>query len=141
MIVLMNDKNTEISRISENEKDELWIREDELKSATGFELKPHGACLDEICIPMLGDEKDKLLKQKHGKQWVNMSCLSAKLDQKLVYDQSEDIWSLGSIPDQRRSTLESGIAPDFEFDDWQGNTIRLSDYRGKKVLIITWASW
>lgn len=38
--------------------------------------------------------------------------------------------------------LEVGqIAPDFSISDIEGNTIRLSDYRGKFVLLDFWASW
>lgn len=38
--------------------------------------------------------------------------------------------------------LEVGqIAPDFAIADLEGNTIRLSDYRGKYVLLDFWASW
>ena len=32
-------------------------------------------------------------------------------------------------------------APDFELPNQDGKIIKLSDYRGKKVLIVTWASW
>jgi len=41
---------------------------------------------------------------------------------------------------------EAGIgrgqaAPDFELADLDGNTVRLSDYRGSKVIVNFWASW
>jgi len=46
------------------------------------------------------------------------------------------------------STLELGAlfvdgpaAPDFALPDRDGKMVRLSDFRGKKVLIVTWASW
>ncbi len=32
------------------------------------------------------------------------------------------------------------MAPDFALEDREGNVVRLSDFRGKKVLIVTWAS-
>ena len=32
-------------------------------------------------------------------------------------------------------------APDFELTSLQGETVRLSDYRGKKVVLFMWASW
>jgi len=32
-------------------------------------------------------------------------------------------------------------APDFELTSLQGDTVRLLDYRGKKVVLFMWASW
>jgi peroxiredoxin len=32
-------------------------------------------------------------------------------------------------------------APDFSLPNMEGELIRLSDFRGKKVLLLTWASW
>jgi hypothetical protein len=33
------------------------------------------------------------------------------------------------------------IHPDFTLPDLEGRPVRLSDYRGKKLLIFMWASW
>jgi peroxiredoxin len=33
------------------------------------------------------------------------------------------------------------MAPDFTLPDLSGTPRRLSDLRGKKVLLVTWASW
>ena len=32
-------------------------------------------------------------------------------------------------------------APDFELPSLTGGPVRLSDYRGKKVVLFMWASW
>jgi peroxiredoxin len=32
-------------------------------------------------------------------------------------------------------------APDFELENLQGNTVKLSDFRGKKVILNFWATW
>jgi peroxiredoxin len=37
--------------------------------------------------------------------------------------------------------LASNVAPEFKLPNLKGETVRLSDLRGKKVLLITWASW
>jgi peroxiredoxin len=42
---------------------------------------------------------------------------------------------------ERTAALASLEAPDFTLPDPAGRPHRLSDYRGKKVLLVTWASW
>ena len=41
----------------------------------------------------------------------------------------------------QRSGFAAGIAPEFVLPDRSGNEVRLSDFRGKKVLLLAWASW
>jgi peroxiredoxin len=45
------------------------------------------------------------------------------------------------MPVVRGSFLESRIAPEFAVPDRTGRPVRLSQFRGKKVLLVTWASW
>jgi len=138
MIVLANDRTTEIAAIP-GERDDLWIRTDQLEEATGWELKPEGACLGGMCVSLLGDERSEWLSSRDDGEWLKYSSLADKLGQ--MYVAGDGVWSLGVVPEVRRSTLESGIAPDFEVTERNGETLRLSDLRGKKVLIVTWASW
>ncbi len=42
---------------------------------------------------------------------------------------------------QRMTQPESGSAPDFTFETFDGQTMRLSDLRGKVVMVNFWASW
>ncbi len=51
------------------------------------------------------------------------------------------MWSFGEIPVMRGSFYQSRIAPDFAVPDRKGKIVHLSDFRGKKVLVVTWASW
>jgi peroxiredoxin len=52
-----------------------------------------------------------------------------------------DIWLLGDPADDRQARIESLEAPDFTLPDVEGNLHSLSDYRGQKVFLTTWASW
>jgi peroxiredoxin len=46
------------------------------------------------------------------------------------------------IPGAKLSSLREGAeAPDFELNTLAGETIKLSDYRGKKVILNFWATW
>ena len=45
------------------------------------------------------------------------------------------------VPDAGAAPRISGVAPDFEWNAPDGTTRKLSDYRGKTVVINFWATW
>ena len=113
--------------------DALWIQRVDLPSINGFELKPQGACREDICIPiprpMLRDTR------------VNLTAFAQRVGQRVVADSAMRVWSFGEIPVVRGAFLESRMAPDFSVPDRKGRPAQLSRFRGKKVLVVTWASW
>ena len=50
-------------------------------------------------------------------------------------------WVLGSGASERARALRSLEAPDFTLPDLEGRVHTLSEHRGRKVLLVTWASW
>ena len=120
---------------------DLWVVPEDLPRVNGFELKPEGACLDELCVPVLQDRDSELLVIRSGQKWFNVTELARKLEQSFVADHDHNVWSFGEIPVTRTRFLNSALAPDFALPNRQGELVRLSDFRGKKVLLVTWASW
>lgn len=120
---------------------DLWVQPADLTRINDFELKPQGACLDELCIPVQQERDSELFVTRSGEGWFNVTALARKLGQEYAFDADQRVWSFAEIPVVRSSSLEAGMAPDFELQDKDGNLRRLSDYQGKKVAIITWASW
>jgi hypothetical protein len=59
----------------------------------------------------------------------------------VVRDAAGEVWVLGTNAANRSSALASLEAPDFALQDLAGATFTLSQQRGKKVLLATWASW
>ena len=41
---------------------DLWVTVQDLPRVNGFELKPEGACLDEICVPLLAEERNNWIE-------------------------------------------------------------------------------
>ena len=128
--VLYNDAVVKLDKIRPDAKD-LWVRAADLPRINEFELKPQGACRADMCIPIA-----KTLKSG---PWFNLTGFSRKLGQAYVTDAG--VWSFAEIPVMRGSFYSSRIAPDFAVPDRTGKIVHLSDFRGKKVLVFTWASW
>ncbi len=110
----------------------LLVAPDELKARTGWEIKPQGACKAEICVPL----PVKVLTEDG---MIDVQKLAERLSMPLVHDEVAGLWSLG--PESGGKALTTATAPDFELPDWKGQLFRFSSLRGKKVLLITWASW
>jgi hypothetical protein len=119
----------------------LWVTPEDFTRINGFVLKPEGACLDDLCIPLRQDRDGDLFVTREGQPWLNATAFADKVQQAYVVDREAGVWSFGQAPAVRKAFLESAMAPDFALTDRDGNVVRLSDFRGKKVLIITWASW
>ncbi len=139
-IVLYNERVVEIEQTLPDAND-LWVKPEDLTRINDFVLKPQGICLDELCIPVLQDRDSELFVNRQNQGWINVTGLADKLQQAHVTDYTDGIWSFGSMPLQRQSFFNAAEAPDFELADRDGNLISLSDFRGKKVLLLTWASW
>lgn len=121
------------------EGDDLWLGRAELTSVSGWELKPDGACKGDVCIPIPAARVTEFVRDE-GREF-NLAALARYLGQPIVRDDKSAVWYFGEAAATRRATFASLEAPDFELPDLDGKLHRLSDYRGKKVLLAVWASW
>ncbi len=120
---------------------DLWVRPADLPTVNGFELKPEGACIDDICVPVRQDRDSDLFVTRNGQTWFSVSALADRLNQPYVADHDSGVWSFGAIPVQRASFVRNGVAPDFTLPGIDGKSYSLSDFQGQKVMLLSWASW
>jgi hypothetical protein len=118
--------------------DDLWLSEADLLAATGWERKPQGLCRGEQCVPLPPDRTEEFVASD-GR--FNLAAFARYLDAPVVHDDAAAVWLVGEAAETRRAALRSLDAPDFRLPDLDGRSHALSDYRGKKVLLLTWASW
>ena len=118
---------------------ELLIPAEIVTAVTGFELKPQGLCAGDVCIAMPSDES--WIVEQGKKRYFNVSRFARRVNQAYAVDAEAKVWSFTAVPRPETSPLLAGQAPDFALEDRDGKLVRLSDFRGKKVLILTWASW
>ncbi len=118
--------------------DALWLDGPAIEQATGWAWKPEGLCRDEVCVPLPPGAAAVELVQD-GR--LNFAAMWRHSGQPVVHDTTASTWVLGTGAAQRSAALASLEAPDFELPDLDGQRHRLSSYRGRKVLLATWASW
>jgi hypothetical protein len=113
--------------------DGLWMSAADAERVTGWTLKPEGMCRDERCVPL------PAAAMKQGE--VDVEAFWQKLGGPVIASEEGDVWSLGASADERNAALEGLLAPDFTLPDIDGVPRTLSQLRGRKVFLATWASW
>ena len=137
--IVYDDTATDLTAARED-AGQLWITTADLKRATRFEVKPQGVCRDELCFPLPKARQQEFVHKDAVGSWFNMTAFAALVHQPVAHDEAMATWYFGLRSDQRQQ-LSSLQAPDFTLPDLNGKPHRLSNFRGKKILLVTWASW
>jgi hypothetical protein len=111
---------------------DLWIDPAVLRSRTGWELKPEGACKAGTCVPL---PAEAIVDGK-----VDARALADRLGMPLVAEERRGLWALGPEGLFGR-TLATAEAPELVLPDLEGRPFTLSSLRGQKVALVAWASW
>jgi len=118
-------------------KNGLWLSAEDFKRVAGFERKPEGFCKGEQCYPVPPARKADF--ENIGR--YNLAALAELIGQPMVADESHQMWCFGEAAENRKRALTSLEAPDFSLPDLEGRVHSLSEHRGKKILLVSWASW
>jgi hypothetical protein len=142
--IVYEDVATEIAA-ARVEGAELWVTTGDLTRATRFALKPQGVCRDELCFPLPKARREEFLREDAGTRWFDLTAFAALVQQPVARDAAASAWYFGLRADQRLGGGGQGVAsltaPDFSLPDMAGKTHSLAELRGKKILLVTWASW
>jgi hypothetical protein len=111
------------------------IAPEDLERAFGWTFKPQGLCKGDLCIT---------LRERRGlvtDDGIDLAVFAQTTGLPLALDAAEGVAVLGESAAARGSRLASLEAPDFTLPDLAGELHTLSSHRGKKVLLIAYASW
>jgi len=139
-VIVYDGRATQV-KASDQGPNDLWVTMADLKKATGFVVKPQGVCRDQLCFPLPKARKNEFIAKKGSVSWFNLTAFAKLVKQPVAADQTNGVLYFGKRSDERGTYLSSLEAPNFTLPDLAGRMHSLSDYRGKKVLLITWASW
>ena len=134
--IIHEERETEIpgARVA---GDRLWLAKDDVHRATGWTLKPEGLCRADICVPVPRGRDAELIEGDA----IDLAGFWRHMGHPVVSDRAGATWVLGTGAHERARALSSLQARDFALPDLTGRMHALAEQRGKKVLLVTWASW
>jgi hypothetical protein len=115
--------------------DRVSISPEALEASLGWTLEDAGLCRGDVCVPIR--DRSKLVVDGE----IDLAEFAAAMERPIVIDTDESSAALGTPARQRADAMAGLEAPDFSLPDLAGNLHKLSDHRGKKVLLIAYASW
>jgi hypothetical protein len=108
--------------------DRTDITGDEFAAATGWAIKPQGACKGEVCVPL-------------GEGGFDALAAAERLGMAVVEDADAGVWAIGPATVGGRA-LSTAEAPDLVLPDGlTGEPFHLAGLRGKKVVLAAWAPY
>ena len=115
--------------------DRMLVDIDSFRQATGWELKPEGLCRGDVCVPVA--HPASLTVQRR----LDLAAVATALGRPVVVDAAAGMAAFGLAADERRRALDGLEASDFRLPDLDGTSHGLEEWRGKKKLLVTFASW
>ena len=105
---------------------------DDFADHTGWQAKPEGLCQGELCAPARGSLRSD--------RTIDVTAAAKALGMPLVHSSEHGVWALGPATLNGKA-LSSANAADPALLTRGGDTFRLSSLRGRKVLLVAWASY
>ena len=136
--VTMVYEGSVVSAAAEPADENLWLAPAALYAGTGMELTAAGFCRGSICIPIPPERRAEFVRGDGG---LNVAALARHRGQAVVHDDERRVWAFGAPPEARAANRPSLEAPEFTLPDLDGRLHSLSDARGRKAVLIAWASW
>lgn len=121
-----------------NNNGDLWVPVEKLSEYTGLQLKPEGVCTENTCIPLPSGQEGKYLLKNEG--LFNISAFSRRMGEQILHDSKHDVWVI-SEPSTHSNNSSSMIAPNFTLPDYKGIQHSLKSFLGKKIFLVSWATW
>jgi hypothetical protein len=99
--------------------------------ATGWKIKPEGACKGDVCVPL----------DRSAGAGFDLVATAERLGMAIVADPAAGLWSIGPASLGGRS-LTTAEAPELSLPDvLTGDEVTLSSFRGTKVVLASWAPY
>ena len=116
-----------VATISAMLTDHLDVSPEQFREATGWDIKPEGACKGDVCVPLPAGA-------------FSITAAAERLGMAVVHEPAAGLWAIGPESVGGRA-LTSVDASDFSLPDLDGNEFRLGSLHGQKVVLVAWAPY
>ena len=106
-----------------------------LPDLVGWELKAEGLCRADACVLL----SDRAMVERPG--GVDLVAAAAAVGRPAVVDVDAALVAVGEPTTERHQAVYDRIAPNFTLPDLDGMPRSLSDWSGRKRLLVVFASW
>jgi len=114
--------------------DQVLVPEGTLVDLIGWELKPEGLCRGDVCVPV----RDSRIAVGDS---IDLAAVTEALGAPVVVDAVERLIAIGQAAIDRRQPHDVGTAAPFTLPDLDGVDRTLAEWRGRKKLLVAFASW
>jgi len=106
-----------------------------LDKALGWELKPQGLCRGEVCVPVA----DQAALELDG--GYDLAAVASALDSTALVDADLGVVAVSRSGAERGAAVHDMVAPELVLPDLTGTQVSTAGFKGKKKLLVVFASW
>lgn len=132
-VTVITDRTSEVPGRAAGQR--VLVALDHLDEATGWVLEERGLCRGDVCVPVR--EPGRLVVDGE----IDVAAMAETLGLLVVVDAEEGVVAIGDPAAERAQALASLEAPDFTLPDLDGEAVSLSDFTGRKRMLLAFASW
>jgi len=115
VIIIANGKTKGFLQRSDD-TEALWVRLGELPEATGWQMKPQGACLGELCVPLPKSKREDWIADADDRVWFNYSEFAdATRDWIERGADSEHVWSTSELAERLKPVDDDKLLAEATF--------------------------
>jgi hypothetical protein len=110
----------------------LKVPVSEFSDVTGWDAKPQGMCRGEVCVPAPGALDSST---------VDVVTAAERLGMPIVHDEANGVWALGAATATGRALSTAVARFPSSLIDAMGNAFDFASLRGRRIIMVAWASW
>lgn len=110
----------------------LTVPASEFSEVTGWDAKPQGMCRGEVCVPAPGALNNDT---------VDVVRAAERLGMPIVHDEANKVWAIGGATATGRALSTAEARFPTSLIDAMGNAFDFASLRGRRIIMVAWASW